>query len=82
MRHMPAEVSETVLLYLAGHISQWWSLCDRPGVVFLFTATSVEAVRHLMATLPLAQADLVELSFTRLGPLVPLRVLLSGGGPG
>jgi hypothetical protein len=50
---MPTEVRDTVLLYLEGHISQWWALCDRPGVVFLCTATSVEAVRQLMAALPL-----------------------------
>ncbi len=53
MPHMPTEVRDTVLLYLEGHISQWWALCDRPGVVFLCTATSVEAVRQLMAALPL-----------------------------
>ena len=76
MGHMPAEVRDTVLLYLGGHISQWWSLCDRPGVVFLFNATGVEEVQRLMATLPLVHEDLVDLAFTRLGPLTPLRILL------
>jgi hypothetical protein len=81
MPHMPAEVRDTVLLYLEGHISQWWSLCDRPGVVLLFAATSVEAVRQLMAALPLVQEDLVDLTFTRVGPLTPLRILLNAGAP-
>jgi len=76
MPHMPAEIRDTVLLYLEGHISQWWSLCDRPGVVFLFNATGVEEVQRLMATLPLVHEDLVDLAFTRLGPLTPLRILL------
>jgi hypothetical protein len=76
MPHMPAEVRDTVLLYLDGHISQWWALCDRPGVVFLFNTNSVENVRQLMAPLPLVQEDLVDLTFTRLGPLAPLRMLV------
>jgi hypothetical protein len=81
MPHMPAEVRDTVLLYLEGHISQWWSLCDQPGVVFLFTTGSVEAVQQLMTALPLVREDLVDLTFTRLGPLAPLRILLNGETP-
>jgi hypothetical protein len=76
MGHMPAEVRDTVLLYLGGHISQWWALCDHPGVIFLFHANSMEAVQELMAGLPLVQQDLVDLTYTRLGPLAPLRLLL------
>ncbi len=77
MSHMPREVHDTVLLYLEGRISQWWALCDRPGVVFLFSATNVEEVQQLMAGLPLVQEDLVDLTFTRLGPLTPLRILFN-----
>ncbi len=80
MPHMLAEVRDTVVLYLDGHISQWWALCDRPGVVFLFSATSVEKVEQLMSTLPLVREDLVDLTFTRVGPLVPLRIL-TGAAP-
>ncbi len=79
MLHLPAEVRDTVLLYLEGHISQWWALCDRPGVVLLFTATSVEGVQELMARLPLVHENLVDLTFTRVGPLTPLRILFDGG---
>jgi hypothetical protein len=74
---MPAEVRDTVLLYLEGHIMQWWSLCDRPGVVFLFNGTSMERVQELMASLPLVHEDLMEPTFTRLGPLTPLRIILN-----
>jgi predicted RNase H-like HicB family nuclease len=77
MPHMPAEVRDTVVLYLEGHISQWWALCDLPGVVFLFTETSVDAVQQLMSALPLVKEDLVDLTFTRLGPLTPLRILVN-----
>jgi len=81
MPHMPAEVRDTVLLYLNGHINQWWALCDRPGVVFLFNATSVEKVQQLMAALPLVQQHFVDLTFTRLGPLTPLRILVNAATP-
>jgi hypothetical protein len=81
MSHMPAEVHDTVLLYLAGHIIQWWSLCDRPGVMFLFSANNVEAVRTLMAELPLVRHDWVDLTLSRVGPLTPLRALLQQSVP-
>jgi hypothetical protein len=81
MPHLPAEVRDTVLLYLGGRVSQWWALCDRPGVVLLFTATSVEEVQQLMSPLPLVEHDLVDLTFTRVGPLTPLRILLGAGTP-
>jgi hypothetical protein len=81
MPHMQAEVRDTVLLYLEGHISQWWALCDRPGVVLLFNATSAEAVQKLIADLPLVREDFVDLTYTRLGPLTPLRLFVKPATP-
>jgi muconolactone delta-isomerase len=78
---MPREVRDTVLLYLDGHISQWWSLCDQPGVLFLFNVDKVEEAQKLMASLPFVQENLVDLTFTRVGPLAPLRVLLNAATP-
>jgi hypothetical protein len=54
----------------------WWAQCDAPGVVFVFAATSLEAVETLMAGLPLVKEQLVDLTMTRLGPLQPLQLLL------
>jgi hypothetical protein len=34
-----------------------------------------------MATLPLVHEELVDLTFTRLGPLTPLRILLNVAAP-
>jgi hypothetical protein len=41
-----------------------------------FRATSADAVRALMADLPLVKGELADLTFTRLGPLMPLRLMM------
>jgi hypothetical protein len=38
-RILPTEVRETAQLYLDGKIDQWYSLEDRPGVVFILNMT-------------------------------------------
>ncbi len=81
MPHMAEEVRDTVKLYLDGHILQWFALCDKPGVVFLFAARDTETVNAWMAGLPLVQNELVDLKFTKLGALSPLRLLLNEPKP-
>jgi hypothetical protein len=39
---LPREVPDTVRLFLAGKIDQWWSRQDGKGPVFLMNVTSVE----------------------------------------
>jgi hypothetical protein len=72
-------VPDTVRLYLAGKIDQWWSRQDGKGPVFLMNATSVEEARALLATLPFGQAKLMEFDLIELGPLSPLHLLLTEG---
>jgi len=74
---MPEEVKETVKLYLNGKIQQWYARSDGHGVVFIFNCGTVDEAKDLMASLPLAKANLVNLDFTALGPLQPLRYLLA-----
>ena len=74
--HMLEEVRATAQLYLEGRIQQWWTLCDAPGVLLLFATEEVEVARAWMGGLPLVKADLVDLSFRRVGPLLPLRLML------
>ena len=50
---LPSEVPDTLRLYLAGKIDQWWYRQDGKGPVFLMNVTSVEEARALLATLPL-----------------------------
>jgi hypothetical protein len=42
-RILPTEVRETAQLYLDGKIDQWYSLEDRPGVVFILNMTDTQA---------------------------------------
>ena len=75
---MPAEVTATVGLYLSGKIEQWWSQKDKPGIVFLLNATSVEEARATLADLPLDRGGLMHFEFLALGPLKPLQYLTDG----
>src|SRR5258707_12537814 len=76
---LPREVPDTVRLFLAGKIDQWWSRQDGKGPVFLMTVTAVEEERALLGKLPLDDAKLMEFDFIELGPLSPLHLLLSQG---
>lgn len=75
------EVPETVQLYLAGKIDQWWIRKDQKGPVFLMNVTSVEEARSLLEKLPFGQAKLMEFDFLELGPLAPLHLLVAGNNP-
>ncbi len=75
---MSAEVTATVGLYLSGKIEQWWSQKDKPGIVFLLNATSVEEAKATLADLPLDKGGLMHFEFLALGPLKPLQYLTDG----
>ena len=72
---LPAEVRETVKLYLDGKIDQWYSLQDRVGVVFILNVTDMAAAREMLEKLPLGQAHIMSFQLMPLGPLNPLRQL-------
>jgi hypothetical protein len=78
MKVMPEEIRATVRLYLDGKIRQWYSRADGKGVVFILDCKDVAEARSVMEALPLAKAQLVNLEFTALTPLTPLRLLLDG----
>ncbi len=73
------EVPETVKLYLAGKLDQWYSMTDQNGVVFVLNVSSVEEAHTLLEKLPLGQAKMMEFQLIPLGPLSPLGLLLQGG---
>jgi hypothetical protein len=77
MKVMPDEIRETVKLYLDGKIQQWYSRSDGKGVVFILNSSTVAEAKALMDALPLAKAGLADFEFTALGPLTPLRMLLT-----
>jgi len=43
---MPKEVPDTLKLYLDGKIEQFWFRDDKPGVIFLMNADSVEQAKR------------------------------------
>ena len=75
MKVMPDEIRATVRLYLDGKIRQWYSRADGKGVVFILDCKDVAEARSVMEALPLAKEQLVNLEFTALTPLTPLRLL-------
>lgn len=72
---MPGEVRDTLDLYLAGKIADWYVTKDAPGVVFILDTRSVDEARQLTAALPLVKAGLMQFQFIPLGPLAPLKLL-------
>ncbi len=77
MKLMPDEVRATLKLYLDGRIQQWYSRADGRGVIFILNSTDAAAAKAMMEELPLAKSGLANLEYTALGPLSPLRALLT-----
>jgi hypothetical protein len=73
---MQQEVRDTVRLYLAGKLDQWFVRRDQSGVVFLLNVSTVAEARTLLEKLPLGEAKLMEFDLIPLGPLTPLGLLL------
>jgi hypothetical protein len=74
---LPSEVRETVRLYLDGKIDQWYLKQDQSGVVFVVNLTDPQEAHALLDKLPLGQAGLMTFQLIPLGPISPLRLLLS-----
>jgi hypothetical protein len=71
------EIRATTRLYLAGKIDQWYIKPDETAVVFILNLSDQKQAHDLLDKLPLGQAGLMEFEFIPLGPLSPLRLLLS-----
>ncbi|CAN5681829.1 hypothetical protein BH10ACI4_BH10ACI4_03950 [soil metagenome] len=76
MKLMPDEVRDTVRLYLNGKIENWYGRSDGKGVVFILNCKTTEEAQAIMESLPLDKAHLVDLQYTPLTPLTPLRFLV------
>jgi len=77
MAVMPAEVRQTVQLYLDGKIREWFSRADGRGAVFLLDTKDVQEAHTIMDGLPLAKQDLMDHEYIAVGPLLPLRLLIA-----
>ena len=56
MAVMPAEIRQTVQLYLSGKIREWYSRGDGRGVVLLLATSDVAEAETIMEGLPFGQA--------------------------
>ena len=77
MAVMPAEIRQTVQLYLNGQIREWYSRGDGRGVVLLLDTRDVAEAQAIMDGLPLAKQNLMDHEYIALGPLLPLRLLIA-----
>jgi hypothetical protein len=77
MTVMPAEIRETVKLYLNGKIREWYSRGDGRGAIFLLDTTDVAEAHTIMESLPLAKTDFLDHEYIPVGPLFPLRLLVT-----
>jgi hypothetical protein len=77
MAAMPAEIRQTVQLYLNGKIREWYSRGDGRGVILLLDTKDVAEAHAIMDGLPLAKQNLMDHEYIAVGPLVPLRLLMA-----
>jgi len=77
MAVMPAEIRETVQLYLKGKIREWYSRGDGRGAVFLLDTKDVAEAHTIVDGLPLAKKNLLDHEYIAVGPLFPLRLLMA-----
>ena len=75
MAVMPAEIRQTVQLYLNGKIREWYSRGDGRGVVLLLDTRDVAEAQTIMEGLPLAKQNLMDHEYIAVGPLLPLGLL-------
>jgi hypothetical protein len=77
MAVMPAEIRQTVQLYLNGKVREWYSRGDGRGAIFLLDSRDVAEAEAIMEGLPLAKQDLMDHEYIAVGPLLPLRLLMA-----
>src|SRR6266705_5556330 len=77
MAVMPDEIRQTVQLYLNGKVREWYSRSDGRGAVFLLDIKDVAEAHSLMEGLPLAKQNLLDHEYIAVGPLLPLRLLMT-----
>jgi hypothetical protein len=77
MTVMPAEIRQTVQLYLNGKVREWYSRGDGRGVVLLLDTRDVAEAHTIMEGLPLAKQNLMDHEYIAVGPLLPLGLLMA-----
>jgi len=81
MAVIPAEIRQTVQLYLNGKIREWYSRGDGRGAVFLLDSKDVGEAQAIMDGLPLGKENLMDHEYIAVGPLLPLGLLMAKAAP-
>jgi hypothetical protein len=81
MAIMPAEIRQTVQLYLNGKIREWYSRGDGRGAVLLLDTRDVAEAHAIMEGLPLAKESIIDHEYIAVGPLLPLCLLMANPEP-
>ena len=77
MATLPAEIRQTVRVYLSGKIRDWYSRTDGRGAIFMLDCEDAAEAEAIMADLPLARQNLVDHEYVEIGPLFPMALLIS-----
>jgi len=77
MAVMPAEIRQTVQLYLNGKIREWYSRSDGRGAVLLLDTRDIAEAQAIMEGLPLAKENVIDHEYIAVSPLLPLRLLMA-----
>src|SRR5438128_10926670 len=67
MAVMPAEIRQTVQLYLNGKVREWYSRSDGRGAVFLLDTRDVAEAQAIMEGMPLAKQNLMDHDYIPVG---------------
>lgn len=77
--HLTAEARHAWKLYKGGVLGEMYFRQDRPGVVFIAEADSIEIARKALDEFPLAKAGLIAWDVIPLGPFVNWELLFAPG---
>ena len=75
MKHLPEELAATVKLYLDEKVRTFYFRKDRPGIIFIMEADSLEDAKESLITLPLVKVGILNFDLIPIGPLLPLGTL-------
>ena len=75
LEHLPEELAATVKLYLEEKVRTFYFRKDRPGIILVMEADSLESAKTALSTLPLVDLGILDFDFIPIGPLLPLGTL-------
>jgi len=72
IQHLPEELEATVKLYLEEKVRTFYFRHDRPGIILVLEASSLDQAKEFLDTLPLVKVGILDFDLIPIGPLMPL----------